>query len=788
MKMLRRMLLRDLRARAPQFVALGLTVMLGVALFGASFDAYRNLTASYSGLYDQLVMADLVVGGGPSAGIAAAAGKLDGVAATATRTVGETAAEFGAQRQLVRVVGLPSSGDPAVNKVLVLSGSNLTPGREDQVLVEQHLAGVRNLAAGDRVSLLTATGWTSVEVAGVVASPEYLWPARSRQEPIVPFDQWGVVFGPEGLVGKLSSPDVRSEALVSFGAAAPDDLRARATALALDLGAVSVQPLSEQPSEATLAEDVSGFGEMAVAFPIMFLLAGALGMAVLLGRMIATQGAQIGVLRAYGVSRRTILTHYLMFGLLIGVLGAVPGVIIGGLAAASISRLYTAMISVPVTVIEVRPTTIAVGLLLGTISGALAAYLPARRAARISPAEAMRGDVPTGRGKLSLAERILPPLRHLPVRWRVALRGLGRNPRRTTSTIIGVALAATLVLISWGMIDTVQILLERQFVDDQHQDASVALAQPTQVSMLAKALDVTGVAAVEPQLQAPVAIVAGSTRYATSIIGLEPDTAMHSFFDPNGRSIALPAGDGVLLGTALQDLLSVKVGDEVGLDLGGGRTGRAKVAGFITEPLGSFAYASLATVAQLTGADGTDPVVTTALVRYTDGAVAADVASDLRGLPAVAVVIDSRAMYDIAQSMMGLFYAFVGVMLVLGAVMAFALVFTTMTANVSERSVELAALRILGMPRAQVSRLVTAENLLLIVVGLVPGLVVGYFAAAAAMASFSSDLFRFDLQVRPTTFLFTALAILAVGFISQWPALHSVGRIELGRVVRERAT
>ncbi len=787
MSMLRRMLLRDLRSRAAQFVALGVTVMLGVALFGASYDAYLNLTASYSGLYARLSMADIVVSGGPSTGIAAAEGRLEGVAATATRSVGETAAEVGGQRQLVRLVGLPANGDPAVNKVLVLSGSNLTPGRDDQVLVEQHLAGARKLAAGDRVRLLTTTGWSDVEIAGVVASPEYLWPARSRQEPIVPFDQWGVLFGPEGLVGTLPAAGVHTEALVTFKATGPADVGERAKALALDEGAVSVQPLSEQPSEATLAEDVGGFGEMAVGFPIMFLLAGALGMAVLLGRMIATQRAQIGVLRAYGVGRRTVLIHYLMFGLLIGVLGAVPGVIIGGLAAASISRLYTAMISVPITVIEVRPATIVVGLLLGTISGALAAYLPARRAARISPAEAMRGDVPTGQGRLSLAERILPPVRHLPVRWLVALRGLGRNPRRTASTIIGVALAATLVLISWGMIDTVQILLERQFVHDQHQDASVALAQPTPVSKLAQALDVAGVAEVEPQLQAPVTIIAGGARYATSLIGLEPDTAMHSFFDPAGRHLALPTGGGVLLGAALQGLLSVNVGDEVDLDLGGGRTGRAPVAGFINEPLGSFGYASLATVARLTGEAGDDPVVSTALVRFDDGAVAADVIHNLRELSAVAVIIDSRAMYAIAQSMMGLFYAFVGVMLVLGAVMAFALVFTTMTANVSERSVELAALRILGMPKAQVSRLVTAENLLLIVVGLIPGLVVGYFAAAAAMASFSSDLFRFDLQVRPTTFAFTALAILAVGFVSQWPALRSVGRIDLGRVVRERA-
>ncbi len=71
------------------------------------------------------------------------------------------------------------------------------------------------------------------------------------------------------------------------------------------------------------------------------------------------------------------------------------------------------------------------------------------------------------------------------------------------------------------------------------------------------------------------------------------------------------------------------------------------------------------------------------------------------------------------------------------------------------------------------------------VVGLIPGLVFGYLMAPAFMASFSSDLFQFNLQIRPTTFVLTA-AILVVGLVSQGPALRSVGRIDLGKLARQR--
>jgi putative ABC transport system permease protein len=110
-----------------------------------------------------------------------------------------------------------------------------------------------------------------------------------------------------------------------------------------------------------------------------------------------------------------------------------------------------------------------------------------------------------------------------------------------------------------------------------------------------------------------------------------------------------------------------------------------------------------------------------------------------------------------------------------------------MAANISERVTELASLRAAGMCGGELSRVITAENVLLTLAGIVPGLVVGYVAAAEFMASFSSDLFTFELAVRPTTFLFTALGVLAAALVSQVPILRAVRRIDIAAVVRERA-
>ena len=789
MSILSRLILREMRARRAQFVAVSITIVLGVGLFGASYDAFQNLTSSYRGLYDRLSFADIVATAGSPDAVAAAVQADPEVAAVTTRHVADIPLAIGSHHLLGRIVGLPPNGEPAVDRILVLRGSNLDPAVPDGVVVEQHLADQFHLEPGVALSVFTRSAWREVKVLGIVASPEYLWPARSRQEIIVSPDSFGVVFAPEAFVTTLPSDSVHGETLVRLEPAAAPGTLDRLRDVALRAGANDVQTQADQPSNAGLLEDVNGFAELSLMFPMLFLGAAALATYVLLGRLVAAQRGQIGMLRASGFPRRRILWYFLAIGLLVGLAGSVPGVILGAVSAEAISRIYTGVISVPITVVELRPTTWLIGGAAGLLAGALAALAPSRRAAALSPAAAMGAPLASDRGGRSLVERVVPAVRRLPLRWLLAIRGLGRNRLRSLSTIVGVALATSLILVSWGMIDTVQILLDRQFLLVQRQDAELYLAAPLPASQAATAYRPEGVATAEPALELAVTIGSPSARYSTTIVGLLPGTVMHEFVATNGARLALP-GEGVLLGRALHDRLGVTAGDVVTVTVTDGSSAGSqdvRIAGFVDEPLGTYAYASLAQVARMAGDTTADPVVRTVMVRFDPGADHDLVQARLMALPSVAADVDSRALYRIAQQLMALFYAFVGVMLVFGGVMAFALIFNTLSANVAERSTELAGLRALGMSRRTIGRLVTTENMLLTLIGLVPGIAGGYVLAAEFMGSFSSDMFDFNLAIRPTTFIVTALAIVAVAALSQVPAIRSIGRIDLARIVRERS-
>jgi putative ABC transport system permease protein len=211
----------------------------------------------------------------------------------------------------------------------------------------------------------------------------------------------------------------------------------------------------------------------------------------------------------------------------------------------------------------------------------------------------------------------------------------------------------------------------------------------------------------------------------------------------------------------------------------------ARVRRFVNEPLGTYAYASLDLVR--TVAPRRTGIINTALVRYLPGSDRKAMRAELAALPGVSAVSDSRALLDSFNKLLGFFYAIVAIMLICGAALAFALLYITITTNTAERTTELATLRAAGAPHRTLARMITAENAVTISLAIPPGLIAGYLTARAFMASFNSDAYSFDLQMRPSTLVLSALAILLVALLSQRPSLRAIERLDVAQVVRERS-
>ena len=165
-----RKLLRELRAQLGQTIAVVVVVALGVMLFVASAGAYEDLRRSYADTQARLAQADVTVDATRvSASDVERARALPGVASVDSRVVTTVPVRIrrgtGEERVALRVLSLPASGQPVLDRVLVVSGR--LPEHADEVLLEKHLAQHHGLGAGDTIRLDAGGVARELRVSGV---------------------------------------------------------------------------------------------------------------------------------------------------------------------------------------------------------------------------------------------------------------------------------------------------------------------------------------------------------------------------------------------------------------------------------------------------------------------------------------------------------------------------------------------------------------------------------------------------------------------------------------------
>ena len=160
----------------------------------------------------------------------------------------------------------------------------------------------------------------------------------------------------------------------------------------------------------------------------------------------------------------------------------------------------------------------------------------------------------------------------------------------------------------------------------------------------------------------------------------------------------------------------------------------------------------------------------------------------LTALDDVAAVEVNENFLQSFESYMAFFYAMIGFMIVFGAAMALALIYASISVNIAERSVEVATLRAEGVRQRVLSRLITAENLLITLLGIPPGIGLGLLLCKPLLRAYINDLWRFDLVLEPATPFLVAAAICLTAVLSQWPGLRAINRLDIATVVRLRST
>ncbi len=776
---------RDLRAAWAQSLALLLIVALGVASLVALTGAYRDLGSSYHHTYESLHFADVTfrVTAAPAT-VADSLARLDGVAAVTPRLVVDTGYLLPDGTPIrARLISFPPGRQPEVNQVHLLEGHLPTASDTDGVLVESHFAHFYHLHPGDVVTPLIAGREYRFTVRGVVASPEYLIVSPSRQEILPSARTFGVFFVPQPVLQEamhapgevnefclLLKPEADAEAVIQEAADVLAPYHLEATTRQKD-----------QPSNAALSLDLEGYRQMGETMPLLMLLVAAMALYVMLGRMVRGQRTQIGLMKAIGRSNCSIVTHYLVMALAIAGGGALLGAAIGTLLARLVATTYARELGIPLLQIHRYPDLILLGLALSLGMAAPAAWGPARSTTHLQPAQAMRFDPAhaLSNGRRLWVERLLPA--NLPVHLRLPLRNVFRARRRAFSTWLSITFAMMLLLATFGMLDSMNTMLDRYFHTIERWDLQVIFTHPQTATTLERIRHMPGVEEAVPATLLPATLQTAAGRKEILLTALPADQDVRGWDLVDGITPQAALADGgILITPALAQALGLQRGDTVQVKTPFG-VKEATVRAFSNELYGTMAFVDSKTLQAWTGAPNT---VFNLVYIKADPPQWKTLKKSLFRLPGAALVqIKADAEQDWRQ-FMGLFYLFLAFLIAFAVGMAFAVLFNAMTVNILERQRELATMRALGAPIRLLGRMVALESVLLWLLALPFGLGAGWYITQAMITGFSTELFSMSTFIAPRSYILTAGAILLTMLLASLPAIQRIARLDLAAATK----
>ncbi|HEX6050232.1 MAG TPA: FtsX-like permease family protein, partial [Gemmatimonadaceae bacterium] len=448
----------------------------------------------------------------------------------------------------------------------------------------------------------------------------------------------------------------------------------------------------------------------------------------------------------------------------------------------SMVRLYGEFFDFPTLRYTMSWVLVAIAVGVSALAAGAGALTAVRRAAMLPPAEAMRPEPPAtfrpGPLERMGIGRVLPPA------GRMILRNVERRPLRSALSALGVAFSVAILVIGLFMFDGIDYMMDLQFRVAQREDLSLTFHQPLSRSVGYDLTRLDGVTRVELARTVPVRLRAGHREREVAVTGLQPDARLRRIVTAAGGVHPLPP-EGVVLSAILADQLGVSAGDVVTAEVleGARPTARVVVTGVVEDFLGLSAYMRLDALHRL--ARGA-PAVTGAYLQVAENA-RASLNERLKRLPVVAGVASPAQMLEsfedqLAESL------FVAIFFILGfsAMIAVAVLYNGARISFSERSRELASLRVLGFSRREVAVLLFGEQALITAAGIPLGWVLGYLLAAAVASGLETEAYRIPLIVSTSTYVWSTLATILAAVVSAWIVRGRLNRMDLIAVLKTR--
>ncbi|WP_137938877.1 ABC transporter permease [Chitinivorax sp. B] len=776
---LTRKLGRDLMALRSQALAVALVLACGIGILVMGLGMRTSLQGARDQYYQRQAMADLQVQAvrAPKR-LHESLSRLPGVQAIELRVVATAILELPTMVEPAasRLISLPTLNQANVNRPLLVAGRWPDANRHDEVLLNEAFAEANQLHAGDVLPATVRGRRETLRIVGIANSPEFVFisaPGELFPQP----GRYAVLWMPETALAKAAGMEgAFNDAVFRLGH--PVDqagLRQAIDTLMKPYGGRGTFGQDRMVSARFLNDELAQLSAMVATLTPIFLVVGAFLLNVTLTRLVTAERANIGLLKAFGYSDAAIGWHYSQTALILAAMGIIFGLGLGHLFGEWMGSIYRSFYRLPSLPFHASPELWVLAALVGVLAALTGALSAVRQATRLPPATALAPPAPPSfhrsGGWLSMLVRRLDPL------TRIILRRLWGYPRRSLSTLIGVALALSVLVVSQHFPAATNKLLDVTFRLAKQHHATLTLIEANGPAALHAIARLPGVSAVEPFRAMEVRYYHQGKTAREALIGLPADPRLERLLDNGEHPLSLRE-DGIVLSRNLAKQLAVKPGDRIKIEATDGLRRRTQVTVIQVADLwvGATGYMALSALGQ---ALGEPHRINGAYLRY-DSRQHAALNRAVRNSPAIASIsFTSQAEASMRQTfsqgagfMATLFLTFAGLM-------SAGIAYATAQVTFAEQQRDLATLQVLGFSQREASYVLLGELALLSTLAVPFGLWLGYGFAWWLMRSLSNELFTIPMVVDPAAYVESAAFVLIIILLSALWVRRRVDRLDL---------
>ncbi|WP_253293145.1 FtsX-like permease family protein [Blautia sp. MSJ-36] len=514
------------------------------------------------------------------------------------------------------------------------------------------------------------------------------------------------------------------------------------------------------------AERLKNIGKV---FPMIFFLVAALISLTTMTRMVEEQRTQIGTMKALGYGKAAIASKYLSYAFLATVGGSIVGVLFGEkvfpfIIIQAYGIMYWNIGDYMQLDYEMSYALIASGAAVICTMGAT--LFSCVKTLAETPASLMRPPAPK-EGKRILIERIGFIWKHLSFSWKSSMRNLFRYKKRLFMTIFGIAGSMGLMLVGFGLYDSIMDIAILQYDQIQHYDAMVINdedATDSQERDLLKFLD--GNSEIDHYTRVQLTkMTAPKEKGNVSVYVYVPENLENfkedvTLRDRKSHEQYELTDDGAVICEKTASLMGVKAGDEITLEKDN-RKYKVKITAVTENYMGHYVYMTPSCYEKTFG-EKPEYSSTVYTMKEDAGSDLETIGNEVLKYPAALSISYTSSTAGQVERMLGSLGAVIWVLIISAGMLAFVVLYNLNNINITERQRELATLKVLGFYDGEVSQYVFRENILLSIIGILVGAVFGIFLHRYVITTVEVDAVMFGRNIKIPSFIYSG--IITFGF------------------------